>query len=304
MSKSGLAELNAVIAVSTHRSFRRAAIELGMSPSGLSHAVAALEQRLGVKLFHRTTRSVSLSEAGEQFLARVSPALREISDAIEAVNDFRDTPAGTLRLNSSARAAQLVLMPLVLEFLDRYPQMRIDLVTEGRLVDIVADGFDAGIRSSEAVPQDMVAVPVGPDISFAVIGSLAYFTAHPRPLVPGDLANHECIRSRLPSGTLYRWEFEKRGEELVVDVPGRLTLDDHDLMLQAALAGSGLVYTSEWSVRAHIASGSFIRVLEDWTPAYPGLSLYYPRHRHLPAGLRAFVALIREKNVRGRDVAS
>jgi DNA-binding transcriptional LysR family regulator len=304
MAKSGLSELNAVIAVSAHRSFRRAAIELGMSPSGLSHAVAALEQRLGVRLFNRTTRSVALSEAGEQFLARVSPALREISAAMEDVNDFRDTPAGTLRLNTSAGAARMVLMPLVLEFLGRYPQMRVDLVTEGRLVDIVADGFDAGIRSTEAVPQDMVAVPVGPDISFAVVGSPAYFESRPRPLVPGDLAAHECIRSRLPSGTLYRWEFERRGEELVVEVPGRLTLDDHDLMLDAALAGAGLIYASEWSLRTHIAAGSLIRVLEDWTPHYPGLSLYYPRHRHLPAGLRAFVALVREKNAEQRDAFS
>lgn len=301
MPKSGLAELNAVIAVSAHRSFRRAAIELGMSPSGLSHAIATLEQRLGVKLFNRTTRSVSLSEAGEQFLARIGPALREISNAIEAVNDFRDTPAGTLRLNSSAGAARQVLMPFVLEFLERYPQMRVDLVTEGRLVDIVAEGFDAGIRSTEAVPQDMVAVPVGPRLSFAVVGAPAYFANRPPPLVPGDLAAHDCIRSRLPSGTLYRWEFEKHGEELVVDVAGRLTLDDHDLMLQAALAGGGLIYTSEWSVRAHIASSSLIRVLEDWTPHYPGLSLYYPRHRHLPAGLRAFIALIRERNAPQRE---
>jgi DNA-binding transcriptional LysR family regulator len=293
MSKAGLFELHAVVAVSTHRSFRRAAAELGMSPSALSHAIAALEQRMGVRLFNRTTRSVSLSEAGEQFLARVRPALREISAAMEAVNAFRDTPTGTLRINSSEGAARMVA-PIVFEFMRRYPDMQVDLVTEGRLVDIVADGFDAGIRATETVPQDMVAVPCGPPLRFVVVGSPAYFAAHGKPRSPADLASHACIRSRYAGGGVYKWEFEKRGEELAIDVGGPLTLDNHDLMVDAALHGVGLVWTSEWYVATHIAAGRLATVLDDWSPPYPGLCLYYPGHRHVPAGLRAFIDVVRD----------
>jgi DNA-binding transcriptional LysR family regulator len=294
MQRAGLPELNAVVAVATHRSFRAAAAELGMSPSALSHAVSTLEQRLGVRLFNRTTRSVSLSEAGEQFLARLRPALREISEAMEAVNQFRDTPAGMLRINTSEVAGRMILEPIVLVFLARYPEMRVDLVTEGRFVDIVADGFDAGIRSADAIPQDMIAVPCSPELSFAVIGAPAYFKGRKRPAVPADLLSHNCIRRRMSSGVIYRWEFERRGEELTVDVKGSLTLDNDTLMLEAALKGVGLAYLSEWSVAAQIASGQLIRVLQDWTPAYPGICLYYPGHRHVPAGLRAFIGVIRE----------
>ena len=294
MQRAGLPELNAVVAVATHRSFRAAAAELNMSPSALSHAVSTLEQRMGVRLFNRTTRSVSLSEAGEQFLARLRPALREISEAMEAVNQFRDTPAGTLRINTSEGAARMILEPVVLEFLVRYPEMRVDLVTEGRLVDIVADGFDAGIRSAEAIPQDMIAVPCSAEISFAVVGAPAYFKGRTRPITPADLLSHNCIRRRMASGVIYRWELEKRGEEVTIDVTGSLTLDNDNLMIEAALSGLGLAFVSEWSVSAELASGKLIRVLQDWTPAYPGICLYYPGHRHVPAGLRAFIGVIRE----------
>jgi DNA-binding transcriptional LysR family regulator len=291
---SKLTELNAVVAVAAQRNFRRAAAELGMSPSALSHAIAALEQRIGVRLFHRTTRSVSLSEAGEQFLARVQPALREIGAAMEAVNDYRDKPAGTLRINTSEGAARMVLTPMVFEFMRRYPEMKVDIVTEGKLVDIVADGFDAGIRSVETLPQDMVAVPCSPPLRFAVVGSPAYFANHKKPRVPADLLAHNCMRSRYASGAIYRWEFEKHGEKQEIDVKGSLTLDNHNLMIEAALEGVGLAWCSEWAVARHITAGRLIRVLGDWSPAYPGLCLYYPGHRHVPAGLRAFIAVIRE----------
>ncbi|HEV7778054.1 MAG TPA: LysR family transcriptional regulator [Luteibacter sp.] len=294
MQRTGLFELNAVVAVSTHRNFRQAAIELGMSPSALSHAIAALEKRMGVRLFNRTTRSVSLSEAGEHFLTRVRPALREIADAMEAVNAFRDTPTGVLRINTSEGGAQRILAPVVLEFLRRYPDMQVEIATEGRLVDIVADGFDAGIRLSEALPQDMVAVAFGPRVSFAVVGSPGYFMSHSTPLTPADLASHECIRNRMPSGKLFPWEFEMHGQEVAVDVKGQLTLDNHTLMIEAAIHGAGLIWTSEWAVEAPIADGRLVRVLEDWTPPYPGLCLYYPGHRHVPAGLRAFIEVLRE----------
>jgi DNA-binding transcriptional LysR family regulator len=294
MQKSGLLELHAFVAVSVHRSFRRAAIDVGLSPSALSHAIGALEQRLGVRLFHRTTRSVSLSEAGEAFLVRVQPALREISTAMEAISEFRDTPTGTLRLNTSEGAAQMVLTPIVLKYLDRYPDMRVDIVTDRSLVDIVAGGFDAGIRLAESVPQDMIAIAVSAPLRFAVVGSPGYFASRKKPKVPMDLLTHNCIRVRFPSGTIYKWEFAKRGEEESVDVSGSLTLDSHHLMLEAALQGAGLAWTNEFAAHAHLVSGALVRVLEDWTPTYPGLRLYYPANRHMPAGLRAFVDMVRE----------
>ena len=294
MKRTGLSELNAVVAVAAHRSFRKAAAELDMSPSALSHAIATLEQGLGLRLFNRTTRSVSLSEAGAAFLARVQPALNEITAAMEGANDFRDTPSGTLRLNTSEGAARMILAPLLLEFLRRYPDMQVDLVTEGRLVDIVKEGFDAGFRLAEAVPLDMIAVPCTPPLRFAVVGSPAYFKGRKLPRTPQELQSHTCIRSRLPSGALFKWEFEKNGSKLELDVAGPLTLDNDNLRIAAALEGHGLTWASEWPVAPHIASGRLVRVLEDWTPAIPGLCLYYPGHRLVPAGLQALISLVRE----------
>jgi DNA-binding transcriptional LysR family regulator len=296
MRRTGLIELNAVATVANRRSFRAAAAELGMSPSALSHAIASLEQRLQVRLFNRTTRSVSLSEAGELFLARIQPALREIFTAMEQVNDLRDTPAGTLRINTSEGAAEQVLRPVVLKFLKRYPDMQVEIVTDQRLVDIVAEGFDAGIRLAEAVPRDMIALPCGPDQRFAAVASPQYFKGRKKPLTPGDLAEHNCIRYRFSTGTLFRWEFEKRGEELAIDVKGSLTLTSQSLRIEAAVAGLGIIYVNDSSVAKHVASGRLIRVLDDWTPSFPGLRLYYSGHRHVPAGLRAFIAVLRKAN--------
>jgi DNA-binding transcriptional LysR family regulator len=293
MQKASLAELDAAIAVARRGNFRAAALELGMSSSALSHAVAGLEARLGVRLFNRTTRSVSLSAAGEQFVAQVAPALAEIRGAMDAVNIHRDTPAGTLRINTSVGAARMILTPLILEYLKLYPEMRVDLVTEGRLIDIVVDGFDAGIRIQEAVPRDMIAVPIGGPLRSVVVGSPTYFEGRIKPQTPGDLLQHQCIRARMASGAIYRWEFERRGEAMEIDVPGELSLDEMTLMHEAVRAGVGLSYLSEWTVKADLASGRLVQVLDDWTPAYPGLCLYYPGRRHVPAGLRAFIDLIR-----------
>ncbi|WP_315832107.1 LysR family transcriptional regulator [Bradyrhizobium prioriisuperbiae] len=295
MLQTGLFELNAVATISAHRSFRAAAAELGISPSALSHAIAGLEKRLGVRLINRTTRSVALSEAGERFLARVRPALSEIAGAMEDVNAFRDTPAGTLRINLKERAAHQILRPVVAKFLRRYPDMNVELVLEGRPIDIVAEGFDAGVRLAESVPLDMIAIPCGPDSRFIVVGAPAYFARASMPLTPADLLSHECIRRRMPGGKLYRWEFEKRGEEITMDVPGRLTLDNDGLMIEAALEGLGLAFLSDFWVADHLAAGHLQAVLEDWTPPFPGLRLYYPGHRHMTAGLRAFIALMREE---------
>jgi DNA-binding transcriptional LysR family regulator len=293
MKTSGLAELEAVLAVARHRSFRAAATELGVSTSALSYAVAGLESRIAVRLFNRTTRSVSLSEAGAQFVDSVAPALSTIRVAIERAGSFRDTVSGMLRINTSAGAARQV-MPLFIEFLQRYPEMRLDIVTEGRLVDIVADGFDAGIRLAETVPRDMIAVPFGDTQRFAVVGSPAYFTRHEPPRTPGDLHAHRCIRTRMPSGAIYQWEFERHGEAVRIEAKGSLMLDEPGLTQQAARASLGLAYLSEWNVATDLQAGTLIRVLEGWTPPHDGLCLYYPGRRHVPAGLRALIEMIRE----------
>lgn len=289
-----LAELNAVAAVADRASFRAAARELAVSPSALSHTIAAVERRLGVRLFHRTTRSVALTEAGAQFLERVRPALREIEGAIALAGDLRATPAGTLRLNTSMGGARLVLMPLLCKYSRRHPDVHVDLVTNERLVDIVAEGFDAGVRQRDLVPRDMIAVPCSGDVRFAVVGAPGYVERHGAPRTPAELRDHRCIRTRFTGGTTYQWDFEKRGTKVSLDVSGPFTLDGYDLMLEAALAGLGLAYVSEWAASPHIAAGRLVRVLDDWTPGYPGLALYYSANRHVPAALRALVDLVRE----------
>ncbi|MGY2373956.1 LysR substrate-binding domain-containing protein [Pseudomonas sp. SDO524_S393] len=294
MNTSGLNELEAVLAVARHRSFRAAATELNVSTSALSHSIAGLEARLGVRLFNRTTRSVSLSEVGAEFVSTITPAISTIRVALEQAGNRQAAPSGTLRLNTSAGAAKQV-MPLLLEYARRYPQMKLDIVTEGRLIDIVAQGFDAGIRLGDSIAQDMIAVDISPAQRFAVLGSPAYFANRPVPKSPLDLISHECIRSRMPSGAIYRWEFERHGEAISVDVQGSLTLDNSTLMAQAARAGMGLTYLTEWHAASDLAAGTLVRVLEDWTPPLDKLRLYYPGRRHVPAGLRALIELIREQ---------
>jgi DNA-binding transcriptional LysR family regulator len=292
MNRSGLVELDAVAAVARLGGFRAAAIELGVSATSVSNAVAGLEARLGVRLFNRTTRSVSLSEAGEQFIATVGPALSDIHAAMEATNSRRGRPAGTLRLNCPVGAAQQIL-PVVLEFQRRYPEVRVDIVTDVQLIDIVAKGFDAGIRTRDAVPGDMIAVPFGPKLRFVVVGSPAYLRAHPAPAKPGDLMAHRCIRARWPSRALYRWEFAKQGRALTIDAPGSLTLDEPTLMRDAALAGAGLAYMWEARVRDDLACGNLVSVLDDWVPSSPGFCLYHPDRRNVPAALSAFINMLR-----------
>lgn len=287
-------DLAAFAAILAHRSFRKAADELGLSPSTLSHMMRTLESRMGVRLLHRTTRSVAPTEAGERLINRLQPVLRDLDRALEEVEIFRDRPQGTLRINTSAPAGRLLLDSVVPRFLARYPEMALDLVIEGRLVDIVADGFDAGIRLGESVPQDMIAVRFGGPARFVAVASPTYLTNHPAPQTPDDLKAHACIRNRLPSGKLYRWEFEKHGQELTVEVPGPLTLDNVELMAQAAAAGLGIAYVPIHSARPYLEAGQLVIVLDDWCPEIPGLFLYYPGHRHVPAGLRAFIDILKE----------
>lgn len=293
MYRPSLNDLDAVLAIARKGSFRAAALDLGMSTTALSNAVGKLEATLGVRLFNRTTRSVSPTDAGRLFVERAGPALQDIHGAMEAVRSQQATPSGTLRINAFATAAREILSPLVLEFLRRHRQVHVDLVTEGRLVDIVAEGFDLGVRASDLVPTDMIAVSLGRPQRYAVVGSPAYFEKHKRPRVPPDLVDHPCIRVRLPNGALYRWQFEKRGQAAQIDVDGPITLDEASLARTAVLEGMGLGFFMERDVRADIETGRLIRVLEDWTPPRTGLSLYYPGRRNPSAALRAFIDLAR-----------
>lgn len=294
MNRAGLSELDAILAIARRGTFRAAAIDLGMSTTALSHAVGKLEASLGVRLFNRTTRSVALTEAGKLFVEQVGPALQDIHGALEAVRAQRETLSGTIRINAAPFAARAILSPLVLEFVRRYPDMNVDLVTEGRLIDVVAEGFDLGVRVAGLVPTDMIALPLGRPQRHAIVGSADYFARHERPRIPPDLFNHRCIRVRLPDGSLFRWRFEKDGEAVQIDVQGPLILDEASLARTAVLENIGIGYFMEQSVRADIEAGHLIRVLEDWTPPYPGLCLYYPGRRNLSAGVKAFLALARE----------
>jgi DNA-binding transcriptional LysR family regulator len=296
MTKPTLADLTAFSAVSAHRSFRRAADALGVSRSSLSHAMLGLERQLGVRLLNRTTRSVAPTEAGEALLARIAPVLRDLDEALDDVADARGNPSGTLRINANEGAARILLKTVVPRFLERFPGMALDLVAEGRLVDIVELGFDAGVRLEESVPRDMVAVRIGGDLRFVVVAAPSYLAGRTPLATPDDLVDHACIRQRLPSGKRYRWEFAKRGQEVSVDVPGALTLDNNGLMVEAAADGLGLAYVPESIARKSLDDGRLVIVLEDWCPLIPGLCLYYPGHRHVPAGLRAFIDVLKEVN--------
>ncbi|RMX07971.1 LysR family transcriptional regulator [Corticibacter populi] len=293
-SATSLNDLHAFAAVARTRNFRRAAVELGVSASALSHSLRGLEARLGVRLLHRTTRSVAPTEAGERLLARLGPALREIADAIEAINDFRDSPTGLLRINAPRAACDWVLAPLVAKFLAQHPGMRVELVDDDSLVDIVATGFDAGVRFGESLQQDMVAVPIGPPQRFIVVAAPDYLARRGTPADPRQLTGHACIRVRFPAGAFYRWEFMRDGERLEVEVDGPLALGDMRLMVQAAEQGLGLAYVYAQYAQEALAAGRLVSVLDDWRPAEAGFFLYYPSHRLVPAGLRAFIALARE----------
>ncbi|MBD59776.1 MAG: LysR family transcriptional regulator [Citromicrobium sp.] len=294
MRRHNLSDFDAVLAVSRRGSFRAAALDLGMSTSALSNAVAKLEGQLGVRLFNRTTRSVALTDAGRRFVEQLGPALRDIDQALDTVRSQQTTPSGTLRINTFATAGREILEPLVLEFLHRYPEVRIDLVTEGNLVDIVGQGFDFGIRSENLVPSDMIAISLGPPRRYAVVASPGYFDHRKPPRVPSDLLAHSCIRTRLPDGAIFRWQFEADGEPVQVDVDGPITLDEASLARLAVLRSIGIGFFMEADVREDIAAGRLVRVLEDWTPPLSPLCLYYPSRRNPPAAFRLFVDLARE----------
>jgi len=288
------ADLTTFLAIARYRSFRAAAVELGVTASALSHSLRNLEERLDLRLFNRTTRSVALTEAGERLLARITPAFRDIADALDDLNTLRGKPAGTLRLNAAKQSAQLVLLPAVTKFLRAYPDVKVELATSDALVDMVSAGFDAGVRFGETIAADMIAVPIGPRHRFAVVASPDYFKERKKPVTPHDLSALPCIRFRFAGGSFYRWEFERGGIELAIEVDGPLTLNDQDLMLEAALEGTGLAFVFEAQAAELIKQKKLVRVLADWCPAYPGFFLYYPSRRQLPAVLRAFIDFARQ----------
>lgn len=289
-----LVELNAFTAIARHGSFRAAADELGVSPSTLSHMIRALEERLALRLFSRTTRSVVATEAGERLLRSLAPLLGGLDAALDDLRTLHERPSGTVRINASLRAAELLMRRIVPAFLERYPEVQVDLVTDGRWVNVVAEGFDIGARLGEAVPQDMIALPFGGEERFVVVASPAYLATNGAPKAPDDLTKHRCVRFRLPSGKIYRREFEHRGEEFMVDVTGPITLDTMPLAAAAAGAGLGIAFVAFDLVRAEIAAGRLVQLMEDWTPPFPGMHLYYPSRRLLPSGVRAFIDLVRE----------
>jgi DNA-binding transcriptional LysR family regulator len=290
-------DLATFLAIARHRSFRAAATELGVSASALSHALRNIEERLDVRLINRTTRSVALTEAGARLFERISPAFRDIDDALEDLNSFRGKPAGTLRFNAARQSTQLVLLPIVTKFLKAFPDVNVEIVVNDALIDMVAAGFDAGVRFGETIAADMIAVPIGPRHRFAVVGSPGYFSTHKPPITPHDLKDLPCIRYRFASGTFYRWEFERGGVEVEIDVAGPLTINDQYLMLDAARGGAGLAFVFEAQAEDLIAKRKLVRVLADWCPAYPGFFLYYPSRRQLPAALRAFVDFARAAKI-------
>ena len=294
MERNELNDLLAFAAVARERSFTRAAAILGMSPSALSHAMRGLEERLGVRLLSRTTRSVAPTEPGERLLQSLNPALANIESGLEALAEWRDNPSGTVRITTFAYAARMVLLPKLPAFLLANPDVRVEVNIDDGLTDIVAAGFDAGIRLGEAVAKDMVAVKVGPDLRTVVVGTRSYFDRYPPPLSPYDLERHACIGYRLTtSGGLLPWEFEKDGKEINIRTSGPLVANDGDLPAAAVRAGAGLGYIMEHDVADEIAAGSLIQVLKDWCPSYPGFYLYHPSRRQSPPALRALIAALR-----------
>jgi DNA-binding transcriptional LysR family regulator len=294
MPRTALNDIVAFLAVARQRSFTRAAAQLGVSQSALSQSLRGLEARLGLRLLTRTTRSVAPTEAGERLLHAAGPRLDEIDAELAALSALRDKPAGTIRITAHDHALRTVLWPALEKLLPDYPDIRVEVVIDYGLTDIVAGRYDAGIRTGEMVAKDMVAVRIGPDMRSAVVGAPSYFATRTRPKTPQDLTAHTCINLRLPTlGGLYAWEFGKGGREMRVRVEGQLVFNGTGPMLDAALAGFGLAYVPEDAVQAQLADGRLVRVLADWCPPYPGYHLYYPTRRQPTPAFALLVAALR-----------
>jgi DNA-binding transcriptional LysR family regulator len=299
------ADLNAIaafLAVARERSFTRAAAQLGVSQSALSQTLRGLEAQLGIRLLTRTTRSVSPTEAGERLLRAAGPRLDELGDELAALSALRDRPSGTIRITAHDHAVKAVLWPGLEKLLPDYPDIKVEIVIDYGLTDIVAERFDAGVRTGELVAQDMIAVRIGPDMRSAVVGAPSYFARRAQPQTPQELTAHSCVNLRLPTrGGLYAWEFEKDGRELRVRVDGQFIFNATEPMIDAAMAGIGLAYVPEDSVATKVADGQLIRVLADWCPPYPGYHLYYPSRRQPTPAFALLVDALRHRGS-GRDV--
>ena len=297
MPRENINDLLAFVAVAKERSFTRAAAKFGVSPSALSHTIRGLEERLGLRLLRRTTRSVAPTEAGDRLLHSVGSRFEEIDAALDALSELREKPAGTIRITTGEHPAEAILWPALAKFLPDYPNIKVEVIVDYGLTNIVAEKYDAGIRLGEQVARDMIAVRIGPDMRMAVVGSPSYFARHPKPKKPQDLTSHDCINIRLPTyGGLYPWEFEKRGRELKVRGEGQFVFNNLALKLNAALAGFGLAYLPEDQVRTHLAEGRLIRVLDDWCPRFSGYHLYYPSRRQPTPAFALFVDALRYRS--------
>jgi DNA-binding transcriptional LysR family regulator len=293
-SRSDLADLVYFLAIAKHRSFRRAGLELGVTASALSHALKGLEARLGVRLLNRTSRSVTLTSAGEELRTAISHPFDSIGDAVERLNRFRDAPAGRIRINASEHAAHLLLAPVLPSFIERYPDIELDLDVSNHLVDVIELSFDAGIRYGGTVPEDMVAQRVSSDIRWVIVGSPEYIERFGAPQQPGDLLQHQCLKIRLGDDRVYHWELERRDETTSLDVPGAITLNDTEVAIGLALRGAALTYLPEPSVAGYLKTGKLQTILQDWAPIGPAFHVYYSSRRQLPTGLRLLIELIRE----------
>ena len=296
MARANIKDLVAYLTVARERSFTRAAAQLGVSQSALSHSMRALEERLGVRLLTRTTRSVAPTEAGERLLRNVGPRLEEIEAELAAITELREKPAGTIRITATENATDTVLLPKLAPLLRAYPDIKVEIMVDYGLADIVTQRFDAGVRSGEQVAKDMIAVRIGPDMRMAVVGAPSYFRRSPEPKTPHDLVGHNCINLRLPShGGLYAWEFEKDGRELNVRVEGQFTFNSTGQILSAALAGSGLAYVPESMAQPHLTKRRLKRVLEEWCLPYSGYHLFYPSRRQPSAAFALVVDALRHR---------
>jgi DNA-binding transcriptional LysR family regulator len=297
MQRGNLDDLSAFLIVAREGSFTRAAAKLGISQSALSYTIKELEARLKLRLLTRTTRSVSPTAAGERLLRNVGPRIAEIEAELVALTELREKPSGTIRITATEYATDAVLLPKLAKLLREYPDIKLEIVSDYGLTDIVAQRFDAGVRDGEQVARDMIAVRIGPDARMAVVGAPSYFRSRPEPKKPSQLVVHNCINLRLPThGGLYSWEFEKGSRELKVRVDGQLFFNTTTQMLQAALAGLGLAYLPEGLVQPHINKGRLKRVLEDWCPPYPGYHLYYPSRRQPSAAFALLVEALRHRD--------
>ena len=294
MHRGDLADLTAFIAIADHLSFRAAASQLGVTPSALSHSMRQLEDRLELRLLNRTTRSVSVTDAGLRLLDRLRPAVDQIAGALEDLNQERSRPFGRLRIYASHIAASAVVTPIWQRFLSTFPEVHLELQVSEGPIDIVAKGFDAGIGKRDWAASDMIAVRVMGPVKVAVVGAPCYFAPRSRPRTPDDLVRHQCVEYRRDfDGTKFEWPFERKGKSVKVPVDGQVMVNDPDLAIRAAVDGLGIAYTLESRAEPFLRSGQLVRVLEDWSPTFQGLFLYYPSHRQAPAALRALIDMIR-----------